>query len=45
MTSDDSQQPYVLDYWFSNATDARILTAFSDFILFKGGNNQVVLEG
>lgn len=32
-------------YRFSSATDARILTSFPDFILFKGGNNNVISEG
>lgn len=32
-------------YRFSSATDARILTSFPDFILFKGGNNNIISEG
>lgn len=32
-------------YRFSGSTDARVLTSFPDFVLFKGGNNQVVAEG
>lgn len=30
---------------FSGAADARVLTSMPDYMLFKGGNNQVVAEG